>query len=40
VAVARYEEHRPVASPARRAIGSVARAFNGNAAVDQSWEEF
>ncbi len=41
VAVARYEDHRPVASPARRAMGNVARAFNGNAAVaSQSWEEF
>ncbi|MDM9619253.1 methyl-accepting chemotaxis protein [Rhizobium sp. S96] len=41
VAVARYEEHRPVASPARRAMNSVARAFNGNAAVaEQNWEEF
>jgi methyl-accepting chemotaxis protein len=41
VAVGRYEDHRPVASPARRAMGNVARAFNGNAAVaSQSWEEF
>ena len=41
VAVARYEDLRPVASPARRAMGNVARAFNGNAAVaSQSWEEF
>jgi methyl-accepting chemotaxis protein len=41
VAVARREEHRPVASPARRAMNTVARAFNGNAAVaEQSWEEF
>jgi methyl-accepting chemotaxis protein len=43
VAVARREEHRPVASPARRAMGSVARAFGGNAAAataEQSWEEF
>jgi len=41
VAVARYEDHRPAASPARRAMGNVARAFNGNAAVaSQSWEEF
>ena len=41
VAVARHQEHRPVASPARRAMGTVARAFNGNAAVaEQNWEEF
>ncbi|NLS02122.1 HAMP domain-containing protein [Rhizobium sp. P32RR-XVIII] len=41
VAVARREEHRPVASPARRAMNTVARAFNGNAAVaQQNWEEF
>jgi methyl-accepting chemotaxis protein len=41
VAVARYEDHRPVASPARRAMGNVACAFNGNAAIaSQSWEEF
>ena len=41
VAIARREEHRPVASPARRAMSTVARAFNGNAAVaGQTWEEF
>jgi methyl-accepting chemotaxis protein len=41
VAVARHQEHRAVASPARRAMGTVARAFSGNAAVaEQSWEEF
>jgi methyl-accepting chemotaxis protein len=41
VAVARQQEHRPVASPARRAMGTVARAFAGNAAVaEQNWEEF
>ncbi|MGR9169791.1 methyl-accepting chemotaxis protein [Rhizobium sp. KDH_Rht_773_N] len=41
VAVARQQHHQPVASPARRAIGRVARAFGGNAAVaEQSWEEF
>ncbi len=41
VAVARREEHRPVASPARRAMNTVSRAFNGNAAVaEQNWEEF
>ncbi|PKA44296.1 chemotaxis protein [Rhizobium sullae] len=41
VAVARREEHRPVASPARRVMKTVSRAFNGNAAVaGQNWEEF
>ncbi|TCU18034.1 methyl-accepting chemotaxis protein [Rhizobium sullae] len=41
VAVARREEHRPVASPARRVMNTVSRAFNGNAAVaGQNWEEF
>ncbi len=41
VAAARQQHHQPVASPARRAIGRVARAFGGNAAVaEQSWEEF
>ncbi|SES28075.1 HAMP domain-containing methyl-accepting chemotaxis protein [Rhizobium sp. NFR03] len=32
--------HRPVASPARKIAGKVARAFSGNAAVKESWEEF
>jgi methyl-accepting chemotaxis protein len=41
LAVARREEHRPVASPARRVMKTVSRAFNGNAAVAaQNWEEF
>ena len=41
VVVARQQHHQPVASPARRAIGRVARAFSGNAATaEQSWEEF
>ncbi len=41
VAVVSRGDYRPVASPARRAMGTVARAFNGNAAVaDQNWEEF
>ncbi|WP_416065285.1 methyl-accepting chemotaxis protein [Rhizobium sp. ZK1] len=41
VVVARQQHHQPVASPARRAIGRVARAFGGNAAAaEQSWEEF
>ena len=40
VAVA-HEEHRPVASPARRMLGNVARAFGGGGgAAQQSWEEF
>ncbi|MGZ2383074.1 HAMP domain-containing protein [Rhizobium leguminosarum] len=40
-ALVRNEPHRPVASPARRAIAKVARAFGGNAAAaEQSWEEF
>ncbi|ULR43726.1 methyl-accepting chemotaxis protein [Rhizobium sp. K102] len=43
VALVRNEPHRqPVASPARRAIAKVARAFGGGnaAAAEQSWEEF
>ncbi|MGA1804976.1 methyl-accepting chemotaxis protein [Rhizobium sp. HT1-10] len=32
--------HRPVASPVKRLAGKVARAFSGNAAVKESWEEF
>ncbi len=41
VAVARQQHHQPVASPARRAVARVARAFGGNTAVaEQSWEEF
>nr|AFX65715.1 Hypothetical protein [Agrobacterium radiobacter] len=32
--------NRPVASPARRLAGAVAKAFSGNAAVKQTWEEF
>ncbi|MBB3521733.1 methyl-accepting chemotaxis protein [Rhizobium redzepovicii] len=41
VALVRNEPQRPVASPARRAIAKVARAFGGNtAAAEQSWEEF
>ena len=42
VALVRNEAHRPVASPARRVIGRVARAFGGGnaAAAEQSWEEF
>ena len=41
VAVARNEARPPVESPARRMIGGLSRAFNGNAAVARdSWEEF
>jgi methyl-accepting chemotaxis protein len=41
VTLVRNEPQRPVASPARRAIAKVARAFGGNAAAaEQSWEEF
>ena len=42
IAVASVEEHRSVASPARRMMGNVARAFGGGsaAAAQQSWEEF
>ncbi|PDT01178.1 chemotaxis protein [Rhizobium chutanense] len=41
VALVRNEPHRPVASPARRAIAKVTRAFGGNAAAaEQNWEEF
>ncbi|MBP2442575.1 methyl-accepting chemotaxis protein [Rhizobium leguminosarum] len=41
VALVRNEPQRAVASPARRAIAKVARAFGGNAAAaEQSWEEF
>ncbi len=32
--------HDPVPSPARQIAGKVARAFNGNAAIKESWEEF
>ena len=32
--------HRPVASPAKRLAGKVAKAFSGNAATKDSWEEF
>ncbi len=32
--------HRPVQSPVRRMAGQVARAFSGNAAVKESWENF
>ncbi|WP_312808377.1 methyl-accepting chemotaxis protein [Agrobacterium cavarae] len=32
--------HRPVQSPVRKLAGKVARAFSGNAAVSDSWEEF
>ncbi|NTB87576.1 methyl-accepting chemotaxis protein [Agrobacterium tumefaciens] len=32
--------HKPVASPVRKLAGKVAKAFSGNAAVKESWEEF
>ncbi|KQR69946.1 methyl-accepting chemotaxis protein [Rhizobium sp. Leaf341] len=32
--------HAPVASPAQRLAGKVAKAFSGNAAVKQTWEDF
>ena len=39
-AMAATSGHRPVASPARRMAGQVAKAFAGNAAPSESWEEF
>lgn len=33
-------DHRPVASPATKLVGKVARAFSGNVAIKDSWEEF
>ena len=42
-ALARAETHRPVASPARRMVGRVARAFAGGSAAavaQDQWEEF
>ncbi len=32
--------HRPVQSPVRKLAGKVAKAFNGNAAVKETWEDF
>ena len=32
--------HRPVQSPVRRLAGKVVKAFSGNVAVKESWEEF
>ncbi|WP_236775298.1 methyl-accepting chemotaxis protein [Agrobacterium tumefaciens] len=32
--------HKPVVSPVRALAGKVAKAFSGNAAVKESWEEF
>ncbi|MGE8106427.1 methyl-accepting chemotaxis protein [Allorhizobium sp. NPDC080224] len=32
--------HQPVASPARRMVGAVSRAFGSTAAKTESWEEF
>ncbi|MBO9135861.1 CHASE3 domain-containing protein [Rhizobium sp. B230/85] len=39
-AMAAAPTHRPVPSPARRLAGQVSKAFSGNAAVKESWEEF
>ena len=39
-AMAAGSSHRAVPSPARRLAGKVAKAFSGNAAVKESWEEF
>ncbi len=32
--------HRPAASPARKMTAQIARSFSGNAAVQQTWEDF
>ncbi|TWC77269.1 methyl-accepting chemotaxis protein [Rhizobium sp. SJZ105] len=32
--------HRPVVSPVRKLAGKVAKAFSGNAAVKETWEDF
>ncbi|MDH7809477.1 MULTISPECIES: methyl-accepting chemotaxis protein [unclassified Rhizobium] len=32
--------HRPVQSPVKRLAGKVAKAFSGNAAVKETWEDF
>ncbi|WP_323688345.1 methyl-accepting chemotaxis protein [Rhizobium sp. AN69] len=32
--------HRPVQSPVRKLAGKVAKAFSGNAAVKETWEDF
>jgi methyl-accepting chemotaxis protein len=39
-AMAAGGSHRPVPSPAKRMAGQVVRAFSGNAAVKESWEDF
>ncbi|TQX86017.1 MULTISPECIES: methyl-accepting chemotaxis protein [Rhizobium] len=40
VVMAAGHMHRPVTSPVKRLAGKVAKAFSGNAAVKESWEEF
>lgn len=40
VVMAANAGHRPVQSPVRRLAGQVAKAFSGNNAVKESWEEF
>jgi methyl-accepting chemotaxis protein len=37
---AQYAEHRPVASPARRIAGAVAKAFGSAAPKTETWEDF
>ncbi|TCP88269.1 methyl-accepting chemotaxis protein [Rhizobium sp. PP-F2F-G36] len=32
--------HRPVQSPVRKLAGKVAKAFSGNAAIKETWEDF
>ncbi|WP_312807408.1 methyl-accepting chemotaxis protein [Agrobacterium cavarae] len=39
-AMAASPTHQPVASPAKRLVGKVAKAFSGNAAAKQTWEDF
>ncbi|PYE32159.1 methyl-accepting chemotaxis protein [Rhizobium sp. PP-F2F-G38] len=39
-AMAASPAHRPVASPAKRLAGKVAKAFSGNAAIKETWEDF
>ena len=39
-AMAASASHRPVASPAKRLAGKVAKAFSGNAAIKETWEDF
>ncbi|MCD7109520.1 methyl-accepting chemotaxis protein [Rhizobium sp. DKSPLA3] len=39
-AMAATPTHRPVPSPAKRLAGHVAQAFSGNAAIQETWEDF